>query len=79
MSSIGAFVSAQINFSLLAALPASSKIYVQYGVISGLIFLIGMGYTCLCLKGGNDYYPQVREQRNFRMLLATAKQTFKNP
>jgi MFS family permease len=53
MSSLGALASAFINFSLLSQISESKKIYVQYGVISILILVIGLGYSLICLKKGN--------------------------
>jgi hypothetical protein len=63
MSSCGALASAEINFSLLSNINDNSKIYVQYGVISIIILLVGLGYTLICLKSGNDYYSRSTGQR----------------
>ncbi len=58
MSSLGAVSSAFINFTILSSLNIDPeiKIYLQYGVISVLIFIIGLSYTIICLKKGNSYY-----------------------
>jgi MFS family permease len=56
MSSIGAVSSAFINFTILSSVDVNYKIYLQYGVISGIILVIGIAYTMLCLKNGNTYY-----------------------
>jgi hypothetical protein len=53
MSSFGALGSAEINFSLLSSVQEGSKIYVQYGLIASLIFVIGLAYSLFCLKAGN--------------------------
>lgn len=58
MSSLGAVSSAFINFTILSSIGVEDKIYLQYGVISVLILLIGISYTMICLKGGNQYYLQ---------------------
>lgn len=64
MSSLGALASAEINFSILNNLTSDSKIYIQYGVISVIIFLLGLSYTLICIKPGNDYYaPRGQNQR----------------
>ena len=63
MSSFGALASAEINFSLLSSVSDGSKIYVQYGVIASIIFILGMAYTLICLKPGNDYYSRIVGQR----------------
>jgi hypothetical protein len=55
MSSLGAFVSAQINFSLLKS-TLQSKIYVQYLVAAAITFVIGLSYSLICIKSGNTYY-----------------------
>ncbi len=55
MSSLGALASAEINFSVLNNI-SSDKIYYQYGIVSLLIVTIGLTYTLLCLKPGNEYY-----------------------
>lgn len=56
MSSVGAVSSAFINFTILSSISIENKIYLQYGVISLLILIIGITYTCLFLKSGNQYY-----------------------
>lgn len=56
MSSVGAVSSAFINFTILNNISLSNKIYVQYGVISAIILIIGVSYTLICLKKGNQYY-----------------------
>lgn len=67
MSSFGALGSAYINFTLLGNISEQSKIYVQYGLISSLILVIGLVYSCLCLKPGNDYYPKpARREKSFK-------------
>ena len=58
MSSLGALASAFINFSLLSQISESKKIFVQYGVISILILVIGLGYSLICLKKGSEYYAK---------------------
>ena len=78
MSSLGALASAYLNFNLLDSFNQRVKIYMQYGVISGLILVVGSLYTCLCLKEGNQYYPPA-PKRNWKALLATAKQSMKTP
>ena len=78
MSSLGALASAYINFTLLDAVSQAHKIYVQYGVIAGLILVIGTLYTCLCLKPGCEYYPRAAK-RDWRALWATAKSSFRSP
>lgn len=60
MSSLGALSSAEINFSVLKNISGDNKIYIQYGIISSLILLIGLGYTLICLKSGNKYYSRGR-------------------
>ena len=80
MSSFGALGSAFINFTLLNNITEDEKIYVQYGFISALIFVIGMGYTFICLKPGNDYYTRSANQRKtVKELYAIAKQSLKSP
>lgn len=56
MSSLGAVSSAFINFTILSSINIENKIYLQYGVISILILVIGIVYTFFCLKKGNSYY-----------------------
>lgn len=56
MSSVGAVSSAFINFTILSSINIEKKINLQYGVISLLILIIGIFYTCFCLKKGNQYY-----------------------
>jgi Na+/melibiose symporter-like transporter len=58
MSSLGALSSAEINFSVLNNVSSDSKIYIQYGIISAMIIVIGLIYTLICLKPGNDYYTK---------------------
>ena len=80
MSSFGALASAEINFSLLSNISDSSKIYVQYGVIASIILIVGLGYTLLCLKPGNDYYSRLTGQRKtVKQLLAITKKSLKSP
>ena len=56
MSSVGAVSSAFINFTILNNIDSHKKIYIQYGVISILILVIGITYTLVCLREGNKYY-----------------------
>jgi hypothetical protein len=56
MSSLGALTSAYINFTLLNNIDDEKKIYMQYGLISSIILILGVGYTLICLKPGNSYY-----------------------
>ncbi len=56
MSSIGALSSAFLNFTILSKLDLEYKIYFQYNVAAALIFLIGLLYTLINLKAGNQYY-----------------------
>ena len=56
MSSVGAVSSAFINFTILSSINVEDKIYLQYGVISTLVLIIGIAYTFFCLKRGNSYY-----------------------
>ena len=80
MSSLGALASAEISFSILDNLNSDQKIYVQYGVISVLILLIGLCYTLICLKPGNDYYAKGQRQRKgMKELIEVAKQSMKCP
>jgi len=53
MSSLGALSSAELNFTLLNNFSSDKKIFLQYGVISGLILLVGLFYSLFCLKSGN--------------------------
>ena len=63
MSSLGALASAEINFSILNGIDSDKKIYIQYGVISILILIIGLFYTLVCLKPGNNYYFKGKNQK----------------
>lgn len=63
MSSIGAVASAEINFTILSQLDKETKLHYQYGVISLLILLIGVCYTTFCLKRGNQYYLQGKQNQ----------------
>lgn len=57
-----------------------SKIYMQYGVISSIILLVGLGYSFFCLKPGCDYYPRfARGDKSFKELMDTVKATFDSP
>lgn len=58
MSSLGAVSSAFINFTILSSIDIDKdkKINLQYGVISLLILLLGVTYTLVCLKRGNNYF-----------------------
>ena len=74
MSSLGALASAEINFSILNNVDSDQKIYIQYGSISILILLIGLFYTLVCLKNGNNYYSHGKVQkRNVKELIKVAK------
>lgn len=74
MSSLGALASAEINFSILNNVSSENKIYIQYGVISALIMLLGLSYTLVCLKPGNDYYTRGNnKRRSVKELLSVAK------
>jgi hypothetical protein len=67
MSSIGALSSAFINFTILDKIEATEKIYVQYGLISVLILIIGVCYSLICLKRGNTYYNKSQvKKKNFK-------------
>lgn len=80
MSSLGALASAEINFSILNNVSSENKIYIQYGVISTLVLLLGLSYTILCLKPGNDYYTRgSNKRRSVKELLAVAKESMKSP
>jgi Na+/melibiose symporter-like transporter len=80
MSSFGALGSAYINFTLLNSIGEQSKIYVQYGLISSLILVIGLIYSLVCLKEGNEYYPRsAKRDKSFKELLSTAKASLKCP
>jgi len=63
MSSLGALASAYINFTLLNNIGGDSKIFYQYGVICSIIIILGLAYTCFCLKSGNEYYSKNANQR----------------
>ena len=63
MSSIGALASAYINFTLLNNIGGDNKIFYQYGVNCSIIIVLGLIYTCYCLKAGNDYYCKNANQR----------------
>lgn len=74
MSSLGALSSAEINFSVLNNVSSDQKIYIQYGIISSLILVIGLIYTLVCLKPGNEYYARGRQRhRTPKELLQVAK------
>lgn len=74
MSSLGALASAEINFSILNNFSSDKKIYIQYGVISTIILVLGLFYTLVCIKPGNDYYTRGKNQRrSIKELLAVAK------
>jgi hypothetical protein len=60
MSSIGALTSAFLNFTILSKVNLEYKIYIQYNVAAGLILLIGVGYTLINLKPGNQYYIKTK-------------------
>ena len=80
MSSLGALASAEINFSILNNVDSDQKIYIQYGSISVLILLIGLSYTLVCLKAGNNYYSQGKSQkRDVKELIKVAKDSMKSP
>jgi len=67
MSSLGALASAYLNFTVLSEAPDAKKIYLQYGVASTIALILGIGYTILCLKPGNEYYSSVRSpKKTFR-------------
>ena len=53
MSSIGALLSAFLNFTILSKLDSEYKIYIQYNVAAALILIIGLFYTLYNLKPGN--------------------------
>ena len=72
MSSLGALASAYLNFNLLDSFNPYMRIYVQYGVVSAIILVLGSLYTCLCLKEGNQYYPPA-PRRDRKALWATFK------
>ena len=63
MSSCGALASAYLNFTLLNNVTSDKKIYLQYGIISIIIFILGLFYTIFCLKSGNEYYARGGVQR----------------
>lgn len=74
MSSLGALTSAYINFTLLNNVSSDKKIFLQYGIISSIIIVIGLLYTGFCLKAGNDYYTRGGNQRrSIKDLVAVAK------
>ena len=80
MSSLGALTSAEINFSILNGFDSDKKLFIQYGIISLLIMLIGLFYTLVCLKPGNDYYMRgSSRRRSAKELLQVAKETMKSP
>ncbi len=68
MSSLGALTSAEINFTLLNNIDDEKKIYMQYGLISSIILVLGVGYTLVCLKAGNEYYigSGSNQRKNFK-------------
>jgi MFS family permease len=75
MSSLGAISSAYINFTILDKVAVDKKIYIQYGIISILILIIGVIYTCFCLKKGNTYYHSGRiiNKKSVKEMLQIAK------
>lgn len=80
MSSLGALSSAELNFTLLNNFSSDRKIFLQYGVISGLILVIGTFYSVFCLKAGNEYYSRgVAQRRSMKELIAVAKKSMKTP
>jgi uncharacterized membrane protein len=80
MSSLGALASAELNFTILNNIVSDRKIFLQYGVIAGLILVIGLIYSIFCLKPGNDYYSRgASQRRSVRELIAVAKQSMKSP
>lgn len=80
MSSLGALASAYLNFTVLNEAPNAEKIYLQYGVAATIALVLGLGYTIICLKPGNDYYNTTKSPRkSFKELVSTAKATFSSP
>jgi len=80
MSSLGALSSAFLNFTLLSSIDSETKIYYQYGIISVLILVIGLTYSCFCLKGGNEYYARnAGEKRNFSEMFRVGIDSIKKP
>jgi hypothetical protein len=80
MSSLGALASAYINFTLLNNVSSDRKIFLQYGIISSIIIVLGLLYTGFCLKSGNDYYARGGNQRrSFKELVSVAKESMKRP
>jgi MFS family permease len=80
MSSLGALASAEINFSILNNVSGDSKLFLQYGVISTIVLLLGLGYTLFCLKAGNSYYVRgSNPRRSPRELLGVARESMKCP
>lgn len=80
MSSLGALASAELNFTILNDITSDRKIFLQYGVIAGLILVIGLAYSILCLKPGNEYYSRgVNQRRTVKELIVVAKQSMKSP
>lgn len=63
MSSLGALASAYLNFTVLNEAHDAEKIFLQYGVASTIALLLGLTYTIVCLKPGNEYYSSVRSSK----------------
>ena len=80
MSSLGAVSSAFINFTILSQEKGDKKIYLQYGVISVLILIIGVIYTVFLLKRGNKYYISgENEKKTIKQLIEVTKYSLKHP
>lgn len=80
MSSVGAVSSAFINFTILSSVDSDKKIYLQYGVISVLILIIGMIYTLILLKKGNKYYlTGNNEKKTMKELITIGRYSLKHP
>lgn len=52
MSSIGAVSSAFLNFTILSKIDSESKLNLQYGTVAIIILVLGLFYTCVCVKPG---------------------------
>ena len=80
MSSVGAVSSAFINFTILSSIESDKKIYLQYGVISVLVLIIGIIYTLFLLKKGNKYYlTGNNEKKTMKELMTIGRSSLKNP
>lgn len=80
MSSVGAVSSAFINFTILSSINLEDKIYLQYGVISTLVLVIGIAYTFFCLKRGNSYYLEgENRKKTSKELIEIGRNSLKHP